>query len=103
MEEGRPKSKVGCSLLSMSSFLQEAKEAQELYALVTTLSINKTNVPAEVEHLLQEFKDPFLEELPLELPPLRDIQHHIDLIPRASLPNKSAYRMSLKDHEEMRR
>ncbi len=44
-----------------------------------------------------------VDDLPDELPPRRGISHCIDFIPGASLPNKAAYRMSPKDHEEIRK
>ena len=59
--------------------------------------------PKIMQPILEEFQDVIPEEIPHGLPPLRDIQHHIDLIPGAVLPNKAAYRMSPKEHEELQR
>ena len=56
-----------------------------------------------MKQMLEVFEDVIPVEIPHGLPPLRDIQHHIDLIPGAVLPNKAAYRMSPKEHEELQR
>ena len=53
--------------------------------------------------LIRTFSHIFPEELPSGLPPPRAIQHHIDLIPGAILPNKPAYRMNPKDTMEIQR
>ena len=60
-------------------------------------------VPPIVRPILEEFHDVVLKEIPLGLPPMRDIQHHIDLIPGLILPNKAVYRISPKEHEELKR
>ena len=44
-----------------------------------------------------------LEEVPESLPPMRTIQHQIDLILRSSLPNKVAYRMNPTQQAELQR
>jgi len=53
---------------------------------------NQINFLPSVDSLLQEFKDVFPNEILKGLTPLRGIEHHIDLLPRAFLPNRPTYR-----------
>jgi len=53
--------------------------------------------------VITEFADVFPESLSDKLLPMRDIQHAIDLIPGASLPNFSHYRMNLTEHVEVKK
>ena len=52
--------------------------------------------------MLIEFIDIVVDELPDKFPPIRSINHHIDLILGASLPNKAAYRMNPRENEEIK-
>ena len=61
------------------------------------------DVPLEVKNLLDDFVDIVPDELPSEIPPLRDIQHAIDLVPGSQLPNLPHYRMNPKEREELNR
>ncbi|XP_059074886.1 uncharacterized protein LOC131874941 [Cryptomeria japonica] len=58
-------------------------------------------IPTEIAKVLKEYIDVIPDELPDGLPPKRNIQHHLDLISRASLPNQAAYRMSPTQHVEL--
>ncbi len=68
------------------------------YVLVCKDEAPKTNTshnqPLVLSSLLQEFQDVFPDELPPGLPPLRGIEHRIDLITGAPLPNKAPYRVN---------
>jgi hypothetical protein len=46
-----------------------------------SLDDNTTPLPCAITKLLQEFKNDFPAEIPPRLPPLRGIEHQIDLIP----------------------
>jgi hypothetical protein len=60
-----------------------------------------TPLPRAITNLLQEFKDVFPTEIPPGLPPLRGIEHQIDLIPGVSLPNRAAYRTNPEETKEI--
>ena len=53
--------------------------------------------------LLKEYEDVFPDELPQGLPPIRGIEHAIDLVPGAPLPNKAAYRCNPEESKELQR
>jgi hypothetical protein len=50
-----------------------------------------STLPSVVFDVLPEYEDVFPEEVPPRLPPKRGIEHQIDLVPGASLPNRAPY------------
>ncbi|PKI55427.1 hypothetical protein CRG98_024200 [Punica granatum] len=51
----------------------------------------------------QEYEDVFPEETPYGLPPIRGIEHQIDFVPGATIPNRSAYRSDPEETKEFQR
>jgi hypothetical protein len=92
-------------VLSMRQFSMACQERRVVFALVAkpVTEVPSRSWPTEIQTILGEFADLVPEELPQSLPPMRDIQHAIDLIPGASLPNLPAYRMNPEEHHEMQR
>ena len=71
-------------------------------ALLSTNDLNNS-LPSVIVSLLQEFEEVFPEEVPHGLPPIRGIEHQIDFIPGASIPNRPAYRSNPEEAKELQR
>ena len=67
------------------------------------VSNDMTPISLGVSNVLQDFGDVFSEEVPAGLPPLRGIEHQIDLIPGATLPNRAPYRTNPEETKEIQK
>ena len=78
------------------AFDKEARESKQVFAIMVTNGGPKAGpeIPIVVQPLLKEFGEPFLDELPIGLPSMHEIQHHIDLVLKANLPNLPHYWMN---------
>nr|GEX25368.1 hypothetical protein [Tanacetum cinerariifolium] len=106
----KPKTLLPCvkekdvSFISGACIEKQMFESQMGYVLVV-MEESRSQI---VEHnplvriTLEYFKDVIPNEIPTGLP-MREVQHCINLVPGSVLPNKAAYRMNLKEHEELQR
>ena len=99
----------GCVILATKSELAEICDNElSCYALICkdalfSLEDISSSLPPAVANLLQEYVDVFPAEIPPGLPPIRGIEHQIDLIPGATLPNRAAYRTNPEETKEIQR
>ena len=97
-------SKKKSVLLSKGDFEKELNAGNVAYAMVVVDENDDASKPPPImQVMLKEFEDVVPNEIPHDLPPMRDIQHQINPVPGVVLPNKPAYRMSPKEHEELKR
>jgi hypothetical protein len=61
------------------------------------------SLPPIVANILQEYSNVFSSEILVRLPPIRGIEHQIDLILGASLPNRAPYRTNPEETKEIQR
>ena len=54
----------------------------------------KTSYPIQVQAILNEFSDVFPKDLPGGLPPSRELDHRIELVPGAEPPHGAPYQCS---------
>jgi hypothetical protein len=108
-KEVKPEGRNIVLLMSGKELLTEVKKKEDPQFFVVRkprIVLTSTRVDdflGEIQKLLEEFADIMVDELPRSLPPMRSVSHHIDLIPGASLPNKSAYRLTLQENEEVKK
>ncbi|KAL2533044.1 Uncharacterized protein Adt_06395 [Abeliophyllum distichum] len=60
-------------------------------------------IPKLVRRFLQKCEDVMLKELPRRLPPMRAIDHEIELIPGVKPLARASYRMAQHELEELRK
>ncbi|GJU50538.1 putative nucleotidyltransferase, ribonuclease H, partial [Tanacetum coccineum] len=96
-------SKPTGTLLTLLQFEDELEMGDDVFVLIGKEVAEDSEIPEAMIPLLEEFSDVFPDELPDGLPPLRDIQHHIDLESGSQLPNRPHYKMSPGEHEELRK
>nr|XP_027122191.1 uncharacterized protein LOC113739146 [Coffea arabica] len=74
--------------------------------------IDSGSFPMQASHIIlgrpwqfdrQEYADIFPDDVPSGLPLLRGIEHQIDFVPGASLPNRPAYKSNLEETKKLQR
>jgi len=101
-QESKP-DKPESSIRNSNFFIKQSQVKKSLYSqkpflllvykeslMASTSSNLAPEVPSDLLDVLQEFSDVFPDENPKGLPPVRGIEHQIDFVPGASLPNRPA-------------
>ncbi|XP_019058370.1 PREDICTED: uncharacterized protein LOC104816126 [Tarenaya hassleriana] len=99
-----PEPKKGSFYLKDSQVVRAVRQEQPVLFLVfkDQLSLRKeTSLSPAISRLLERYSDVFPDEIPAGLPPIRGIEHQIDLLPGAPLPNRSAYRINPEQTKEL--
>ena len=91
------------SLFNKSVFSHASSISQKV-CLNTEFKSNKSvKFTASLERLLEEYQDVFPNDLPDGLPPSRDVDHPIDLVPSSKPISRPPYRLSHSEALEVER
>ncbi|XP_074283863.1 uncharacterized protein LOC141608406 [Silene latifolia] len=103
----KPKAKARSFMLIRERDVERAIDHGERVYLLVVKENSSANVVLQehnpIDDLLEVFGDVFPKELPAGLPPIRGIEHQIDLVPGSSLLNKAAYRCNPEETKELQR
>ena len=97
--EGNHCTTIRVYLVKGNHFVKDMKKQNVFFALIP----RKTKKQDELEfrYYLIEFHEISFDNVPNGLPPIRSISHCMDLIPRASLPNKAPHKLAPTKNEEL--
>ena len=102
LKEAQPK-----KVLIMCQFEKESMETKVNFALIDWLveefKEQDKEYPTNIRKILNDFSNLWPTELLNQLPLMHDIQHAIDLILVASLPNLPAYIINPTEHAKLKR
>ncbi|CAJ2651349.1 unnamed protein product [Trifolium pratense] len=99
--------KPSLTMFATENEVKDAIDNGELVYMLVAKNAKQDDVETpfkqQLEAVLGEYEDVFPTELPNGLPPIRGIEHQIDLIPGVPLPNKAAYRCNPEETKELQR
>ncbi|CAM8911120.1 unnamed protein product [Rhodiola kirilowii] len=103
MSKGNKLSKTNLYVTPNTVFKSREQVLLMVFKEVLFSGQEKQDLPAAVLELLDKFIDVFPEEIPPGLPSIRGIEHQIDLVPGAPLPNRAAYRVNPEEAKELKK
>ncbi|XP_074277672.1 uncharacterized protein LOC141601303 [Silene latifolia] len=99
--------KAGMSLLIGERGVERAIDGDERDFLLVAKENSSSNIVLQehgrIDKLLTEFSDVLPDDLQIGLPPLRGVEHQLDLIQGSSLPNKAAYHCNPEETKELQK
>ena len=82
---------------------QEEDPTNEDQIVTVNEDQTKTEYPMQVQEILNEFSDVFPKDLSTGLPPQRQLDHKIELVPGAEPPHRAPYHMSPQGLDELKK
>ena len=83
--------------------MNEEEKQTNLGTMTVNEDSTQTDFSVEVQAILTEFSDVFPKDLHSGLPPARDIDHRVELVPGAEPPHRAPYRMSPQGLDELKK
>ena len=97
-------------IVSSLQFSRMIRHPDSKYGVLFISSVDATKessssevIDPEVQSLLNKYSDVFPDDLPAGLPPEREVDHKIEIIPGSEPPVRSPYRMSIPELDELKK